>query len=594
MKGAAEPTRRDSAVADAPGGGRRPGFGFRLGWALLAVGPGGLAPAADSPRAGAAVELPPMLVEESVSSVPWLYVNAGGTEFLSRCSPSTTRALAEAWLTKLQLVQALVPPEFLVRMDVPSVFVLYSQDLRQTVSVEIQRELQRDRARSGEGEEGGGGVNIALSMRLGDRDMHASIAYIDEALFDGAALSVAPGHVHYLLRGRVPDLPGWLVDGLERTYRRADVLHEPITLSPLVWLNAGESSALGSDAARPRALLPPGELLASEAERATQNRHPRRAEVRAATQELFVRWGIVSGERNREAFWRFAARCAEGPVTEEDFERYFGFGYSELRDRLSDFLPEAVERTIWIDPGRPPPLPRIEVGRATVNEIARVRGEWERLAIGHVQRRLPQVREPYVAQARRTLRRAYDAGDRDPRLLATMGLCEVDAGNDAGAREFLEPAVAAGVVRPRAGYELARLRFTELRQGAPDSATFSYTQLAPVLAPLRLAVKQAPPLAEVFVLLAEAWACCEVAPTTEELAELELGARYFGQRPAVGYAIARALAKHGRSAAAIAALEAGAASVPDESTRDSIARLRSELAVSGSRRSGQPEPAGQR
>jgi len=54
-------------------------------------------------------------------------------------------------------------------------------------------------------------------------------------------------------------------------------------------------------------------------------------------------------------------------------------------------------------------LPDFEVERATSNEIARLRGEWERLAIGHVQRRLPRVREPYIAQARRTLRRAYDA-----------------------------------------------------------------------------------------------------------------------------------------------------------------------------------------
>jgi hypothetical protein len=114
-----------------------------------------------------------MMVEESVSGVPWLYVNAGGTEFLSRCSAGTTRNLVEGWLDKLQQVRALVPEEFLGRMDPPSIFVLYSQDLQQTVSAEIQRELQAAGAR-------GGGVDIAPSMRLADRDLHGSIAYIDE------------------------------------------------------------------------------------------------------------------------------------------------------------------------------------------------------------------------------------------------------------------------------------------------------------------------------------------------------------------------------------------------------------------------------
>src|SRR6185503_4949944 len=76
--------------------------------------------AADAP-----VELPPMLVEESTSSRPWLYVNAGDTEYLSRCSASATRQFVEAVLAKTQLVRVLVPEEFLVRLDVPAVCVLY-------------------------------------------------------------------------------------------------------------------------------------------------------------------------------------------------------------------------------------------------------------------------------------------------------------------------------------------------------------------------------------------------------------------------------------------------------------------------------------
>lgn len=553
---------------------KRGGLALSLGLVLQAGGGSALAQPASPPAAReAAIELPPMMVEESISSVPWLYVNVGGTEFLSRCSASTTRNLVEAWLAKMQLVRVLVPPEFLARMDVPSIFVLYTQDLKQTVSAEIQRELQA-------GDQRGNRVNIAPSMRLSDRDMHASIAYIDETLFDASTMSVSGGHVRYLLNGRVPDLPRWLIDGIERLYRRSDFILEPITLQPLIWHDLSESDALASDPARPRALLPANELFTTDASRAKESRHPRRREARAATQELFVRWAVASNSATRESLWKLAARAAKEPVTEELFEGIFGFGFSELRDRLSDYLPKAVTNTTRLDPGRQPPLPSFEIERASPNEIARVRGEWERLAIGHVQRHLPQVREPYIAQARRTLRRAFDAGDRDQRLLATMGLCEIDSGNEAAAKQYLEPAVLAGVVRPRAYHELARLRFDELRRGASPMQDFSYSELAPVLQPLQRALTQAPPLAEVFVLLALAWARCETSPNTAEFAELESGARLFGCRPDVAYPLALAFARHGRKAEAIAVLDATAGSVTDDATRTAITGLRADLSAS--------------
>jgi hypothetical protein len=545
------------------------------------------APAADPPTTGASggvVELPPMMVEESASTVPWLYLNAGGTEFLSRCSAGTTRDIAEAWLTKLQLLRVLVPDEFLARMEVPSVFVLYSQSLAQTVSAEIQRELQGSAGRSGSEEpRGGGGVNIAPSMRLADRDMHASIAYVDEAMFDGATLRIAPSHVRYLLKARVPELPSWLIEGVERAWRRADFVVAPVTLEPMVWLDSGESGELAGDRWRPRALLPAGELLAPEAVRVAENQHPRRQQIRAAQQELFFRWAVTTGGAVRTAFWKFAARAAEEAADEAMFEACFGFDFAELRDRLSDYLPKAVKDYGWIEPGRLPPLPRLEIDRATPNQIARVRGEWERLAIGYVQKRLPAAREPYLAQARRTLQRAYAAGERDPRLLATLGLCEVDAGNDTGARPFLEAATTAGVVRPRAYFELARIRFAALRAAGPETKPFSFTQLAPIFQPLQRAITQAPPLHEAFTLLGEAWARCEIAPSPVEFAELELGARLFARQPTVGYPVALALARHGKSAEAATVLDACAPYPAEDSTRAAIARLRRELADAVSR-----------
>ena len=541
---------------------------------VLALGAGGInltARAADAP-----VVLPPMLVEESKSGVPWYYVNVGGTEFLSRCSEYTTAEFVDAWLNRMQLMRVLVPEEFFARADVPAVCVLYAQDLDQTLSVEIQHELQAAAASKGDSPDGTR-VNLAPNMRLGDRDMHATIVYIDETTFAGAQLGIASSHVRYLLQGRVPELPAWLVDGVERLWRGADFGLDPITLGPLVWYDQNESDELASDPTRPRALLPASELFAADLSRLMQNQHPRRLQIRAAQQELFVRWAITSGEATRAALWKFVARAAESPVTEELFESCFGFDFSELRDRLSDYLSIAVAESKRISPDKLPDLPRSKVERATPNQIARVRGEWERLAIWHVQRRFPQAREPYIAQARRTLRRAYNTGDRDPRLLAIMGLCEIDAGNPAGAPEFLAPAIDGGVVRPNAYYEVARLRFADLQREVPETQRMLLTKLAPIIRPLQRALTQAPPLPEVFALLAEAWSRCESAPNAAEFTELETGARFFGRRPTVAYHVALALSRHGKKAAAVAVLDACVGFATDDKTQAGITRLRAEL-----------------
>ncbi len=536
------------------------------------------------------IQLPPMIVETSTEKVRWLYASGSGTEFLSRCSIATTRRYAEAWLKKMQLLRTLVPPAFLAQMDVPAVMVLYAQDLKEGVSPEIQRQLREVQADQNTGRRPGSPgptrVGYAPNLRLNDRDMHASFVYIDEARFEPKTLIVAPKYLRYLLERRVPLLPAWLIEGVDRTYVNADLVTAPITFPPFVWIHRWDSDALARDAQMPRALLPAVELFSPLALSQESDRHPRRVEIMTSQVELFFRWAVDSGGPHRDALWKFAERAAVEPVTEEVFEACFGFGFSELRDRLSDYLPRAVRESPRTDPGKLAPLPPLDVRPATPHEIARLRGEWERLAIGHVQRDLPQVRELYAEQARRTLRKAFEAGDRDPRLLATMGLCEIDAGNEAGAREFLEPAIDAGVVRPRAYFEVARLRFTELRRAHP-TRLFTYAELAPVFAPLRQAATQAPPLPEVYTLFAEAWVRSGSQPSREDWALLETGARYFPHRPAVAFPLALVFASRGLKAPTEAILAAAEDYIADDAMRTRFAELRAVLAAP-------PKPAGAR
>ena len=254
------------------------------GWSLVArvllLAGVGLSARAAEPET---VELPPMIVEETADSVRWLYASDGSTEFLSRCSLSVTRRYSEAWIRKLQLLRTLVPPAFMAQMDVPAVMVLYAQDLKQPVTAEIQRQLravQTEQATLPLSEATGRQrVGFAPNLRLNDRDMHASFVFIDEVRFDAKTLIVAPNFLRFLLERRAPLLPGWLIEGIDRTYRNADLVKAPISFPPFVWTHRWESEALIRDPQSARALLPAAELFSPLVRSREADRHPRRVEI---------------------------------------------------------------------------------------------------------------------------------------------------------------------------------------------------------------------------------------------------------------------------------------------------------------------------
>jgi hypothetical protein len=530
-----------------------------------------------------AIKLPPMIVEDSKDKPRWLYAFVGGTEYLSLCSSKVTQRYIETHERRMQLVRVLVPESFLVRMDAPTTMILYSQDTKQSRQSPASSEALRTLLRTQAGDWNSAQLRLdrapafAPNMRIDDRDTHASFAFINETDFDPTVMIVAPNYVRYQLERRVPLLPAWLIEGIDQTYRNSDFTQEPISLAPFTWIDRYESSRFEASADRPRPLLPAIELFAPDCLRGEDKSHPRRVAVLQSEVALFVRWALDSGGPSRAALWKFAARCAEAPVTEEMFQECFDFGYAELRDRLSDYLVRAVREKARILPGPLPDIPRITVRPATPNEIARLRGEWERCAANYVQTRLPEYRATYLAQAQRTLRRAYDDGDRDPRLLATMALGHLENGDEAAARPLLESAVAAGIVRPRIYYELARLRWNALKRDQPATRSFTYAELAAVFEPLRSAARQAPALPEVFGLFAEAWVRCTSQPEPRDVAILQQGARGFALRENVNFPLALALARHGHNAEAEALLSLGYDYVTDESMRARFSQLRAWL-----------------
>jgi hypothetical protein len=285
---------------------------------------------------------------------------------------------------------------------------------------------------------------------------------------------------------------------------------------------------------------------------------------------LFIRWGLGDrGAPRRAALWKFVERSAVEPVTEALFQECFGFDFTTAQRQLSEHLATAMRERLVLRPAQRPRLPDYPLRAADEVEIARMKGDWERLEIAFVKSQFPTLTQKYLEQARRTLRRAYDNGSRDPRLLAVMGLCEVDAGNDAGAREFLEDASArTKTLRARARFELARLRFAALRAevgGAGPRLTID--QARGVLTPLLATREQEPPLAEVYTLIADVYALCDEPPTRDQLAVLEAGVRTFPRDTELVHRTAELNVRHGFLDTARWLITLGITLAPDDAAR---------------------------
>jgi hypothetical protein len=500
-------------------------------------------------------------------------VSVDGTEYLSRCSEATTRGYAEMRRTRMQWLHTLFPATFFTRSDVPAITLLVSQRLKSSNNAELIGEVLQAKQRD-DGDGGYSRATMAPNMMLNDDDAVGVFAYIDEAHFNRHNLTLSTDYVRFLLERRTPALPRWLLEGMVAVYNDVEFAQAPITLRPLDWASTTETAALRKDENAPRVLLPAGEFFGDTS--LLEGSTPR-DRVARAQRALLVRWALDPSNGVREAFWRFAARASEEPVTEEMFAACFGFGFSDLRDRLSDYLPLAVKSSLQLSLALQPNLPAVKTRVATPSEIARLRGEWERLSVPLVRRRFPKHTARYLDQARRTLQRAYDAGDRDPRLVASLGLCELDAGNTAAAREYLADAVARGVVRPRASFELARLRWNDLTHGETPAPKLRAEEIAPIVAPLRRGLAQTPVLPESVLLFADAWLACDTAPPDEDVRLLEQTARVLITDSRVCIRVARMLGKHGQREAATALLSAAFLLVHDDVTRQQFAQEYSAL-----------------
>ncbi len=503
-----------------------------------------------------AVELPPMIVSGG-KALPWLYVKAGDTEYLSRCSAATTTTFVTGQLEIERMLRVFLPADLLPANAIPNVSILSALEPGRTNDEVMTREFQAMESKSRRESTkalaqqqklpSARRVSFLPNLRLDDRDMRAVFTHLNEKEFQGNQLIAAPEYVNARLLARTPTLPAWLIAGISRLYVQASFRIDPITLLPVPWISTSDTTGLIRDADSRRVMLPANEFFAADALSGAGNEHPTRVETWRAQSVLFVRWALdPANAPAADSLWKLVRRVSQEPITESLFRECFGFGYADLQERLSDYLPAAVKQPIRILPGRLPPLPRFEVKPATPVQIARLRGEWERLEIPFVREKHPEFLPHYIEQAQNTLRRAVGEGHRDPQLFAALGLCEVDAGDPKAARPYLDQAAAERIVRPRVYYEIARMEWATLIRSKPENSDFTVAGIEPVLQPLRIAATQTPALPEVFMLMADAWLRCRDPMKAADLSTLVAATPLFRRIPGVAFRVALLQLRYGQ------------------------------------------------
>lgn len=358
-------------------------------------------------------------------------------------------------------------------------------------------------------------------------------------------------YVHSLLSRETPRMAAWLEEGLAQllmsmkfspTLIEFAKLEDPnavsISQANAAMLNSAAGDDAGSvplaaaaedrdfNAALARSYLMPLEEMFAVTHDSPVARNPIGSKwAKQAT--AFVHMCLYqTGKRHQKGFVTFITRSAREPVTEVLFKECFGKSYRDMLIELRGYLDFTNYTSLgWSakkGEGFPDPAP-LALRDATEAEVGRIKGEALLLA------------EKSDA-ARAALIAPYARGEREPRLLAALGLYERAAGRDDRAQKFLEAATTAKVVRPLAYLELARLRFAAAKaQPGGTDGKFSPAQSQAIVTPLLAARTQPPLMNEVYELMAEAYVRSTETPKPEVLAVLVEGVQLYPRRLGLVY-----------------------------------------------------------
>jgi len=518
------------------------------------------------------------MVVTSNQGLTWQHTEMPGYEILSCCSVSVTRDFMLELGRAETLVQYLLPKEYWPTSDVPRVVILSIPENLRLMPREL---LNEDNGNPGFVYRGKrlnlDGSEIIPNIELGDQDCSMVFATLDPRSLDRERFMMHPAHVRVLLANRRPPWPDWLVAGVANLYTglfRAMLQdrNDTFSIPNLEWIS-GE--ATGRKSGMPRAgqenernrFMPLQAMLSHEPSLGSAEWPLWNAQA-----TLFVRWALCNESPSRKkAFWRFVARTADGePATESMFREAFGCGYDQALVELNEYLAIAIKGQVEVHLPKASPA-MTDIRPASDTEILRIKEDWTRLAAAYLRARYPEA-EPLDNRHRAALR-ACENGNLDPRLLAAVGLCESDTGHDISARAFLESATESKVVRPRAYYELARLRYAMVRRF--DGSLISAVDADWAVAPLLVAFGQSPALKDSYSLAAKIWLNSEFILTPEKLRLLNRGLELFPEDMDLLYNVASLNHKYGSKEDAMRLAERGLRLSTHSEMRSEFEKLRS-------------------
>jgi len=509
--------------------------------------------------------LDPVFVEASpvasgAAGIPWQYFTVPGFEIISRCPNAFNEAYAQALERATAARLAFLPAEFWGELPTPIKIVMYNRPPDPREGAVQLNPIDLTWSSEDSAILGSDSVLLSHPLTLGDGDTYINCGNYWDIQSGLSDFSVDVDSA-ILIESRVPHLPAWFIAGTvgqcglfsHRAIRSA-LLGYVAVLPNAIWTTTDDTLAIQQEAARtakgrekPRVrMLPPiDELLHNSGSRDQRD-------LWNAESALLVRWGLF-GSGKRQAFLDFVDQATREPVSEAMFRRFLGFGYVEAQRRLGEYLPDAASHSITF-PIAVPDREDLEIRDATSTEVARIVGDWGRLegkAAGSLQF---DYRRECLEQADVLFERIAARKEKDPLFLAAFGLYEFLTTDNVRARDALEAAASAGVVRPRAYVELARLRLQAALPGISEGiGDLNEAEFRGVVGLLTTARIQMPSLLGGYFLLARTLEHAPTRPSREDLWPLRQAVRLFPQNAALAYKVATLYRRfgYGDDAAAI-------------------------------------------
>ncbi|MBI2517184.1 MAG: hypothetical protein HYV95_09735 [Opitutae bacterium] len=475
-------------------------------------------------------EMPPFEMNEVPEGLPWKYLRIEGYEMITLFPKEMSRRV----LLSMQRGQMMLPRAFQPQRSSPIGVILF--DATATKSPKAFPAVQAHYGSQRLSHSPVSWRSFSGAIRVYDQDS-CIVAMRYENQLPVALLSLRSTAEVALVECR-PEPSAWLYQGLfgpfgvyepgsVGTYSDRDELR----FASLLWIDEPTTEALRRDPRLVPELIPLDRFF--NAPPPDRKSDAQRFALWQSQARLFVHWALLAKKNppfEASAFWQFANDSRLGAVSEEKFRSYFDRDYATALAELRAYLPVAVKNGVdRAVPGLHEAATKTEFvyRAATESEVARIKGNFERLETQRLKEADPELAKRYEQAARRSLLRATHFVPADPRVYGILGLLEFDAGEPLEARRHLERAYRDQGLGSRGLLALARLRLDEVKAKDQGAFKLQADDLERVLEPLFAARERKPALVETYRLIAEVWACSEVQPTRGHLAVLQEGVRFF-------------------------------------------------------------------